>query len=136
VRRVGHCTDMPAAFLAASVVTVPSTEPEAFGRSAVEAQAMGTPVVVSDLGAVPETVLSPPDVAPSARTGWRVPPGDPRALADAIAAALALGASAREAMASRARAHVERHFSLERMAADTLDVYCALLEGRIARLAS
>ena len=43
VRRVGHCTDMPAAFLAASVVTVPSTEPEAFGRSAVEAQAMGTP---------------------------------------------------------------------------------------------
>ena len=44
VRRVGHCTDMPAAFLAASVVTVPSTEPEAFGRSAVEAQAMGTPV--------------------------------------------------------------------------------------------
>jgi glycosyltransferase involved in cell wall biosynthesis len=136
VRRVGHCTDMPAAFLAASVVTVPSTEPEAFGRSAVEAQAMGTPVVVSDLGAVPETVLSPPDVAPSARTGWRVPPSDPRALADAIAAALALGASAREAMASRARAHVERHFSLERMAADTLDVYCALLEGRIARLAS
>src|ERR671916_25728 len=61
VRRVGHCTDMPAAFLAASVVTVPSTEPEAFGRSAVEAQAMGTPVVVSDLGAVPETVLAPPE---------------------------------------------------------------------------
>ena len=59
VRRVGHCSDMPAAFLAASVVTVPSTEPEAFGRSAVEAQAMGTPVVVSDLGAVPETVLAP-----------------------------------------------------------------------------
>jgi glycosyltransferase involved in cell wall biosynthesis len=53
VRRVGHCADMPAAFLSASVVAVPSTEPEAFGRSAVEAQAMGTPVVVSDLGAVP-----------------------------------------------------------------------------------
>ena len=35
VRRVGHCTDMPAALLAASVVAVPSTEPEAFGRSAV-----------------------------------------------------------------------------------------------------
>jgi glycosyltransferase involved in cell wall biosynthesis len=54
VRRVGHCADMPAAYLAASVVTVPSTEPEAFGRVAVEAQALGTPVVVSDLGAVPE----------------------------------------------------------------------------------
>jgi len=135
VRRVGHCTDMPAAFLAASVVTVPSTEPEAFGRSAVEAQAMGTPVVVSDLGAVPETVLAPPDVAAHERTGWRVPAGDPRALASALIAALSLGASAREVLAARARAHVERHFSLERMVADTLDVYCALVEGRITRVA-
>ncbi len=129
VRRVGHCTDMPAAFLAASVVTVPSTEPEAFGRSAVEAQAMGAPVVVSELGAVPETVLAPPEVPAHERTGWRVPAGDAAALAEAIAAALSLGASAREAIATRARAHVERHFSLERMVADTLDAYVALLEG-------
>ncbi|TXN28069.1 glycosyltransferase family 4 protein, partial [Methylobacterium sp. WL19] len=67
VLRVGHCTDMPAAFRAASVVAVPSVEPEAFGRSAVEAQALGTPVVVSDLGAVPETVLAPPEVPAAQR---------------------------------------------------------------------
>ena len=127
VSRVGHCRDMPAAFLAASVVAVPSTEPEAFGRSAVEAQAMGTPVVVSDLGAVPETVLAPPDVGPEARTGWRVPAGDADALAEALKAALSLGATARDAMARRARAHVESHFSLEQMTSDTLDVYGALL---------
>jgi glycosyltransferase involved in cell wall biosynthesis len=136
VRRVGHCTDMPAAFLAASVVAVPSTEPEAFGRSAVEAQAMATPVVVSDLGAVPETVLAPPDVPPQERTGWRVPAGDAAALAEAIGAALALGASAREGVATRARAHVERHFSLGRMVSDTLDVYMALLQRRTKPLAS
>lgn len=136
VRRVGHCTDMPAAFLAASVVTVPSTEPEAFGRSAVEAQAMGTPVVVSDLGAVPETVLSPPAVAPHERTGWRIPPADADALAEAVGAALALGASARIAMGVRARDHVERHFSLERMVAGTLEVYSDLLEGRFPRRTS
>jgi glycosyltransferase involved in cell wall biosynthesis len=128
VRRVGHCTDMPAAFLAASVVTVPSTEPEAFGRSAVEAQAMGTPVVTSDLGAVPETVLAPPQVAPWERTGWRVPSGDAAALAEAVGGALSLGASAREALAARARAHVERHFSLERMVSDTLDAYIDCLD--------
>ncbi|MDR7036944.1 glycosyltransferase involved in cell wall biosynthesis [Methylobacterium sp. BE186] len=127
VRRVGHCTDMPAAFRAASVVAVPSIEPEAFGRSAVEAQALGTPVVVSDLGAVPETVLSPPDVAPGQRTGWRVPAGDAGALAKALAEALSLGASARDALARRERAHVEAHFSLERMVADTLGVYARLL---------
>jgi glycosyltransferase involved in cell wall biosynthesis len=130
VRRVGHCTDMPAAFLAASVVTVPSTEPEAFGRTAVEAQAMGTPVVTSELGAVPETVLAPPQVPPWERTGWRVPAGDAAALAGAIAGALSLGASARDGLAARARAHVERHFSLDRMVSDTLDVYIDLLEGR------
>ncbi|HEX2137359.1 MAG TPA: glycosyltransferase family 4 protein [Microvirga sp.] len=136
VRRVGHCADMPAAFLAASAVAVPSTEPEAFGRSAVEAQAMGTPVVVSDLGAVPETVLSPPAVPPHERTGWRVPAGDADALAEALGAALALGATARAALAARARAHVERHFSLERMVSSTLDVYSALLQGRFSRQAS
>lgn len=130
VRRVGHCTDMPAAFLAASVVTVPSTEPEAFGRVAVEAQAMGTPVIVSDLGAVPETVLAPPDVAASRRTGWRVPAGDAGALAEALGEVLALGASAHEGLSQRTRAHVEDHFSLEKMVAGTLSVYGELLAGR------
>ncbi len=129
VRLTGHCTDMPAAYLAATVVTVPSIEPEAFGRAAVEAQAMGAPVVVSDLGAVPETVLAPPQVDPHVRTGWRVPPNDPRALADALAHALALGETAREGLARRARTHVHSHFSLERMCAQTLGVYAALIEG-------
>ncbi len=128
VRRVGHCNDMPAALLAASVVVVPSTEPEAFGRVAVEAQAMGAPVVVSDLGAVPETVLAPPQVLPGERTGWHVPPGDPVALAAGLTEALSMRPSARDALARRARLHVEQHFSLDRMVQDTLDVYCALLE--------
>jgi len=124
VHLVGHCSDMPAAFLAASAVAVPSTEPEAFGRSAVEAQAMGTPVVVTELGAVQETVLVKP---PSQRTGWHVPPADASALADALYEALTLGASARESLADRARAHVEKQFSLETMTQATLDVYRYLL---------
>ncbi len=127
-RIAGHCTDMPAAFLAAAVVTVPSTEAEAFGRVAVEAQAMGVPVVVSDLGAVGETVLAPPQVDDGRRTGWRVEADNPGELAAGIEWALSLGASARDQLARRARAHVEAHFSLERMTGDTLDVYAALME--------
>ena len=119
---------MPAAFMAASVVTVPSIEPEAFGRSAVEAQAMGTPVVVSELGAVPETVLAPPDVNPRQRSGWRVPPDNAEALSHALTEALLLGASGRDALAGRARRHVEQHFSLDRMVGDTLSVYAELLQ--------
>ena len=127
VRILPHCTDMPAAYMAAACVTVPSTEPEAFGRVAVEAQAVGVPVVVADLGAVPETVLAPPDVAPSEATGWRVPAGDPVALAKAVAEALTMGATARDALSLRARAHVRRNFSLEKMCGETLDVYERLL---------
>lgn len=130
VTRVGHCTDMPAAMLAAAAVVVPSTEPEAFGRVAVEAQAMGAPAIVSDLGAASETVLAPPDVAPEARTGWRVPAGDAAALAQALKEALSLGATAREALALRARAHVVEHFSLDRMVTETLDSYEDVLRGQ------
>jgi glycosyltransferase involved in cell wall biosynthesis len=128
VRRVGHCTDMPAAYLAAAVATVPSTEPEAFGRIAVEAQAMGCPVVVTDHGAASETVLAPPETPDVSRTGWRVPVDNAPALADAVADALRLGASARDALALRARAHVEAHFSLAAMCRSTLDLYADLVE--------
>lgn len=127
VRRVGHCTDMPAAFLAAACATVASTEPEAFGRIAVEAQAMGCPAIVSDIGAAPETVLAPPEVTEGARTGWRVPANDPEALADALEQALALGASARDSLAARARNHVENSFSLTAMTRATLAIYKDLL---------
>lgn len=130
VRRVGHCTDMPAAFALADLVTVPSTEPEAFGRSAVEAEAMKTPVIVSDLGAVPETVLAPPNCPAHDRTGWHVPPNDAKALARAISEALALSPADREALGNRARAHVVENFSLERMTDLTLAIYKEILAKR------
>jgi glycosyltransferase involved in cell wall biosynthesis len=128
VRRAGFCDDMPAAYLAASVVVVPSTEPEAFGRVAVEAQAMGTPVIVSDIGGLSETCLVPPHVPAARRTGWQVPAGNAAALADTLSGALALGAAARDSLGARARAFVQANFSLDRMCAETLTIYERLLE--------
>lgn len=126
VHIVGHCADMPAANLAADVVAVPSTEPEAFGRTAVEAQAAGRPVVVSDIGATPETVLAPPDCAPDVRTGWRVPAGDAAALADALSEALTLDSQERAALGARARDRA-RAFGLDAMTGATLALYGRLL---------
>jgi glycosyltransferase involved in cell wall biosynthesis len=123
----GYCDDMPAAYLASSVAVAPSTEPEAFGRVAVEAQAMGVPVVVSDHGASMEIVLAPPETAAHESTGWRVPPADADALAKAIREALDLGASARDELTLRARRHVHANFSLEGMCRSTLAVYESLL---------
>ena len=127
VKRVGHCRDMPAAFMAASAVAVCSTDPEAFGRVATEAQLFGKPVIVTDLGAVPETVLSTPDVPESQRTGWKIPPGDPKALAEALQHVLSLGASELDQLALRGRKNVERNFSLARMCTETLQIYETLL---------
>jgi glycosyltransferase involved in cell wall biosynthesis len=130
VRNVGHCDDMPAAYLAAAVVVAPSTEPEAFGRVAIEAQAMGAPVIVSDIGASPEIVYAPPQTPRHQATGWRVPPGDPAALARAISDALTMPASARDDLTLRARANVQMHFSVEQMQRATLDVYKRLLQAK------
>jgi glycosyltransferase involved in cell wall biosynthesis len=127
VRSVGHCDDMPAAYLAAAVIVAPSTEPEAFGRVAIEAQAMGAPVVVSDIGAAPEIVRAPPQTPRHQATGWRVPPGDPAKLAEAIGEALAMRASERDDMMLRARENVQARFSVEQMQHATLDVYRRLL---------
>ena len=69
VRFVGHCNDMPAAYMLADVVVSASTQPEAFGRTAAEAQAMGRPVIATDHGGARETVLP-------GKTGWLTPPGD------------------------------------------------------------
>lgn len=129
VRNVGHCDDMPAAYLAAAAVVAPSIEPEAFGRVAIEAQAMGAPVIVSDIGASPEIVRAPPQTPRHEATGWRAPPGDPVALARAIGEALSLTASARDELMLRARANVQRRFSIEQMQRATLDVYRRLLQG-------
>src|SRR5690606_23104384 len=38
VKVLGHCADMPAAYLIADIVAVPSVVPESFGRTAVEPQ--------------------------------------------------------------------------------------------------
>ncbi|MBA5775851.1 glycosyltransferase family 4 protein [Stappia sp. F7233] len=123
VRLVGHCDDVAAALALASVAVVASIEPEAFGRAAVEAQAAGVPVIVTDLGAAPETVLCPPDVPEDQRTGWRVPPGDAAALARTLGFVLGLGGTGRQLLAESARSHVHAHFSVEAMCTATLNVY-------------
>ncbi|MCV0367988.1 glycosyltransferase family 4 protein [Filomicrobium sp.] len=127
VRMVGHVSDMPAALATSLLAIVASVEPEAFGRTATEAQVMGCPVIATSIGAPPETVKGGPDVSPGQATGWLVPPGDVSALAQAIAEALGLSPDARREMGERARAHVIASFSLKAMKRLTLAVYDELL---------
>lgn len=120
VHIVGDCNDMPAAYMLTDVVVSASTDPEAFGRVIVEGQAMGRPVVATNNGAARENVLD-------GRTGRLVPPGDPEALAAALAAALAIGPEERERRAALALKFVRDNFSRELMCARTLGVYSEVL---------
>ncbi len=122
VHIVDECGDMPAAYMLTDVVVSASTDPEAFGRVVVEAQAMGRPVIASDHGAPRETILP-------GRTGWLTAPGDPRALADALARFLELDATDRAEMAELAQSFVRDNYSRERMCEATLAVYREVLGG-------
>jgi glycosyltransferase involved in cell wall biosynthesis len=117
LRMAGPCDDMPAAFALSDVVVHASTQPEAFGRVVIEAQAMGRPVIASDLGGPVETVRH-------GETGWRVRPNDPAALAEAIQVALDLTPEQLIALGQRARASVP---TVRAMQDATLDVYETVL---------
>jgi glycosyltransferase involved in cell wall biosynthesis len=127
VRLVGHVADIAAAYLAAHVTVVASTEPEAFGRTAIEAAAVACPVIATDLGAPPETVRAGAAASDADLTGWLVPPGDAEALAARLAWALALSPSARAGIGDRARRHVVANFSVDAMQQSTLALYDRLL---------
>lgn len=128
VRLVGHVDDIPAAFAASHIAFVASNEPEAFGRAAAEAQAMACPVISTNIGAPPETVLAPPRVTANDRTGWLVAPGDIDDYESVLLEALSLGDAERAEIGARARRHVMEMFSTFKMQRLTLAVYDELLK--------
>ncbi len=120
VRIVGHNEDMPAAMMLADIIVNASTDPEAFGRTIVEAQAMGRIVIAADHGGARETILAN-------ETGFLFPPGDATAFAAVIDAALDMPTETRIAWGHNARAHVLENHSIAVMQQKVLDVYAELL---------
>ncbi|MEQ8823131.1 MAG: glycosyltransferase family 4 protein [Filomicrobium sp.] len=119
VRLVGHVADMPTAYATSSGALVASVEPEAFGRTATEAQAMGCPVIATAIGAPPETV----------KAGWLVKPAAPQDLAEKLGILLRQSPDEAKAFAAVGRPHVEANFSLLAMKTKTLKVYDELLSA-------
>lgn len=123
VKLVGHCDDMPAAYLLADLAILPTNVPESFGRAAVEPQAMGRPVIASNHGGVTETVLD-------GVTGWLAPVEDASAWAEALARAIDLGPGKRLQMGEAGRRRARQLYSADAMCAQTLAAYERVLEAR------
>ena len=123
IKLVGHCDDMPAACLVCDLAILPTTVPESFGRTAVEPQAMGRPVIASSHGGVTETVLD-------GKTGWLVAPGHAPAWAAAMTHAIELGPVELRKMGELASARARQLYSAEAMCAATMEAYERVLTAR------
>ena len=116
----GHLRHIAIALAASDVAVFPSTDPEAFGRGAIEAQAMRVPVIAANHGGLSETIID-------GETGLLVAPSDVDALAGAIERMMAMGPEGRAAMGKRGSGHVRQRYGKDALQTATLQVYDRLL---------
>lgn len=114
---LGQRSDMQDLFAAADLFCSPSVWGEAFGLVNAEAMACGVPVISTLQGATSEVVEH-------GETGLLVPPGDVRAMGDAIMTLLG-DEEMRKQMGVRGRQRSERLFDLR----NTIDAHIALYES-------
>ena len=131
IRMAAPVSDMPAAYAAASVVVSAAVQPEGVQRAILEAQAMARPVIVSDLAAGPDVVLTAPAVPESRIAGFRFPAGDDAALAATLLRLFSMPEPNRATIGRRGRDWVLGHFNADIVAEQTLRLY-----GEIADLAA
>lgn len=127
VRIVGNCSDMPTAYSLASVIVAPSIIAEGFGRTPIEGQAMGRPVIASNYGGFKETIIDK-------QTGWLFPVGNSDALAECLRQALSMSDEQRTEMAKKSIAHIRTNFTKDKMCEDTMEVYADILRHRYGGL--
>jgi glycosyltransferase involved in cell wall biosynthesis len=118
----GFRRDVPEVMAALDVLVLSSVKSEATPQVIPQALAVGTPVVGTTVGGIPELVRD-------RETGRLVPPDDPIALAAAIVEVLSDPEAARR-MVARGQALVTARFSLEATMRETTDVYRDLLTPR------
>jgi len=116
LRLPGHSSNMPVALSCADMILSASTDPEAFGRIAIEAQAMQRPIIATALGGSLETIID-------GQTGHLINPENPKALASAIDKTLQWD----DYDGRGARQHIVDHFSKAQLQTATIEVYKQLL---------
>jgi glycosyltransferase involved in cell wall biosynthesis len=123
VAMTGFRRDIPEVMAALDVLVLPSTRSEATSQVIPQALAVGTPVVASAIGGIPEIVRD-------GETGCLVPPGDAVALAESILMLLQDPVRA-SALARAGQALVHERYTVDSMMTSTTAVYRELLRGQV-----
>ncbi|MDD4556681.1 MAG: glycosyltransferase family 4 protein [Alphaproteobacteria bacterium] len=121
VQFIGHSFDIPALLAISDVVLSTSIEPEAFGRAAIEGQAMGKIVLASNIGGSLENLID-------GKTGKLFENNNSDSLAESIDWALNLDKKEREKISAAAIENVKNNFTKQIMCDKTIKVYEEVLK--------
>lgn len=121
IQFIGESFDIPALLMVSDIVLSTAIEPEAFGRAAIEGQAMGKIVLASNIGGSLENVID-------GASGRLFQSGNAQDLAEAIDWALDLPAEKKKEISDAAIKNVRDHFTKQQMCDKTIAVYKELLK--------
>jgi len=117
---VEHCNNMPLAYKVSNIIVSASVEPEAFGRVAIEAQAMEKPIIASNIGGSNETIRNN-------ETGFLFESNNPKSLSQKIIKVLNLDESRLKLIGIEGRKNIIKKFNVEKMCFSTYSEYKKLL---------
>ena len=120
VRFIDHCKDMALAYKISDIIVSASTEPEAFGRVAVEAQSMEKPIIASNIGGSNETIIDE-------KTGFLFDSGNSKSLSQKILKLLYLDETSLKLIGTEGRKNVIKKFNVEKMCFSTYSEYKKLI---------
>ena len=117
---IDNFNNMPLAYKISDIVTSCSIEPEAFGRVAIEAQAMKKVILASDIGGSKETIINN-------KTGFLFKARDVIALSDKLTHIFELDETTLKSMGNEGRKNVINKFNVEKMCFSTYSEYIKLI---------
>ncbi len=120
IKFLGNQKDMPSIYCTSNIVISASTKPEAFGRVAIEAQAMKKIIIATNIGGSLETIID-------GQTGFLVKNKDPLDMAEKIDYALGLCDEEAKEIGENARNHIIKNFTNQKMLDSTIEIYKKLL---------
>jgi glycosyltransferase involved in cell wall biosynthesis len=120
VKFIDHCNDMALAYKISDIVVSASTEPEAFGRVAVEAQSMEKPIIASNIGGSNETIINE-------ETGYLFESGNAKELSQKILKVLYLDENSLKLIGTEGRKNIVKKFNVEKMCFSTYSEYKKIL---------